>query len=330
MSHPNLLAVESYDYDLPEDRIAQYPVTPRDAARLLVIHRKTETMEHSTFAGLGSFLKAGDLVVLNDTSVIPARILCEKGEVLLVRKVDSSTWDCLVFPGKHFKPGTVFPVGDSHAEVLKKSEIGRIIRFYGDVDALMMKHGRVPLPPYINRAPEAEDRERYQTIYAKHPGSIAAPTAGMHFTERVFADLTDRNIEVCKITLHVGPGTFRPVKASDVTQHKIDPEYYSCSTDVWEKIRTASRVIAVGTTTTRTLETIAARNELAGSTDLFIFPGHKFRIVQGMITNFHLPKSSLLLLVSAFAGYEKIRSAYKIALENNYRFYSYGDATLIL
>jgi S-adenosylmethionine:tRNA ribosyltransferase-isomerase len=216
------------------------------------------------------------------------------------------------------------------AEVVARSASGRLIRFDGDVQTLLRVHGQVPLPPYIGRSPQKADSKRYQTIYARKPGSVAAPTAGMHFTRQVFTRLKEKQIDVCRITLHVGPGTFRTIKTEDITQHTIDPEYYSCSAAVWRKITRAPRVIAAGTTTTRALETIAARDQLSGSTDLFIYPGYRFQIVKGMITNFHLPKSSLLLLVSAFAGYDAIRSAYQHAVKKGYRFYSYGDATLIL
>ena len=330
MKTPDLRALESYDYQLPADRIAQDPVSPRDSSRLLVIHRETNQLEDATFQNLAAYLEPGDLLVLNNTKVIPARMILEQGEVLLVRELQKGTWDCMVFPGKYFKPGTRFKLHNLEAEVIIRSDVGRIIRFDGDVQALMLTHGQVPLPPYIDRPPVPKDSVRYQTIFARKPGSIAAPTAGLHFTKAVFAALKNRNIDTCKITLHVGPGTFRTVKSSDVTQHRIDPEYYSCSAAVWDKIRNASRVIAVGTTTTRALETIAARNQMAGFTELFIYPGYKFQMVKGMITNFHLPKSSLLLLVSAFAGYELIQSAYRHAVEKGYRFYSYGDATLIL
>ena len=326
----DLLSIESYDYDLPPDRIAQFPVSPRDASRLLCISRGSNRLEDSTFRNLPEHLKAGDMLVLNETKVIPARVECERGEVLFVREVENSCWDCLVYPGKNFKPGTAFTIGGLQGLVLTHSPIGRLIRFEGDVSSLLEKHGKVPLPPYVEREPVDSDRENYQTIYARKEGSIAAPTAGLHFTKALFQELKKNQIEISKITLHVGPGTFRPVKSSDVSQHKIDPEYYSCSAPVWDKIQTATRVIAVGTTTTRALETIAASNERSGFSNLFIYPGYEFKIVQGMITNFHLPRSSLLMLVSAFAGYERIRSAYEHAVKNHYRFYSYGDATLIL
>jgi len=330
MNSSEQLSLESYNYYLPSDRIAQFPVTPRDASRILFISRQNQNFEDSIFRNLPEYLNPGDLLVMNDTKVIPARILCDPGEILLVRELEQSCWDCLVYPGKHFKPGTIFKITEVSAQVLSHSRMAGSIRFNGDVDALLNTHGKVPLPPYIDREPTSEDRKRYQTVYARKPGSIAAPTAGMHFTRRLFADLKKRKIETCKITLHVGPGTFRPVKNSNVTEHQMDPEYYSCSAATWQKIQKASRVVSVGTTTTRALETIAVTKELEGFSNLFIYPGYQFHIVQGMVTNFHLPKSSLLMLVSALAGYELIRAAYQHAVNNDYRFYSYGDATLIL
>ena len=330
MNSSEQLLLESYNYDLPPDRIAQFPVTPRDTSKLLFLSRQNQKFEDSIFRNLPDYLKPGDLLVMNDTKVIPARILCDAGEILLIREVDRSCWDCLVYPGKHFKPGAIFTIANVSAQVLSHSKNGRLIRFDGDVDALLNKQGKVPLPPYIQREATNEDRIQYQTIYAKKPGSIAAPTAGLHFTRRLFMDLKKSQIDTCKITLHVGPGTFRPVKTNNVSEHRIDPEYYSCSSSIWQKIQKASRVISIGTTTTRALETIAITNELKGFSNLFIYPGHQFRVVEGMVTNFHLPKSSLLMLVSAFAGYDLIRAAYQHAIKNNYRFYSYGDATLIL
>ena len=330
MNRSGQLSLESYNYDLPSDRIAQFPVTPRDASKLLFISRQNQKYEDSIFRNLPEYLNPGDLLVLNDTKVIPARILCDAGEILFVREVERSCWDCLVYPGKHFKPGTIFKIADVSAQVLSHSKNGRLIRFNGDVQALLNRQGKVPLPPYIDREPTNEDRRQYQTVYAKKPGSIAAPTAGLHFTPRLFAVLKERQIKTCKITLHVGPGTFRPVKNNDVSEHRIDPEYYSCSPSTWQKIQNASRVVSIGTTTTRALETIATTNELKGFSNLFIYPGYQFRVVQGMVTNFHLPKSSLLMLVTAFAGYDLIRAAYQHAIKNDYRFYSYGDATLIL
>jgi S-adenosylmethionine:tRNA ribosyltransferase-isomerase len=326
----DLLSLESYNYELDPERIAQFPVSPRDSSRLLVLSRKHKHFEDSIFRNLPDYLQAGDLLVLNQTKVIPARVLLERGEILFVREVEESCWDCLVFPGKNFKPGAVFKIASMDAEVLAQSKIGRLLRIRGDVRSLLQKIGKVPLPPYIEREAGASDAKQYQTVYARHPGSIAAPTAGMHFTRNLLKRLKDRGISICKITLHVGPGTFRPVKTQDVTRHTIDPEYYSCSPAVWERIAHANRIIAVGTTTTRAIETIAVTNEKKGYSNLFIYPGHRFQIVQGLITNFHLPKSSLLMLVSAFAGYDLTRAAYRHAVKNDYRFYSYGDAMLIL
>jgi len=327
----DLLSLEHYDYDLPLDQIAQYPVTPRDVSRLLVFHSDHSSFEDSTFQNISAYLNPGDVLVLNDTKVIPARVFCELGEILLVRDLQNGCWDALVQPGKHFKPGITFELDpDIHGEVLSQSKIGRLIRFTGKTTELLERHGNIPLPPYIHRDPVEQDRETYQTIYARQPGSVAAPTAGMHFTKRVFQHLKQKHVEICKITLHVGPGTFRPVKCADVSKHQIDPEFYSCTPSTWEKIRNAERVIAVGTTTTRTLETIASTQELTGFTDLFIYPGYKFRLISGLITNFHLPRSSLLMLVSAFAGYDRTMATYRHAVRTGYRFYSYGDAMLIL
>jgi len=328
----NLHNLDEYDYFLPKELIAQQPATRRDASRLLFVSRESRSFGDRAFADLPALLQPGDLLVLNDTRVFPARLLIERGEMLLVRQVDEeNSWDALVYPGRAFKPGAriELPGGES-ATVLCQSKIGRIIRFSGDVQPLLEKHGKVPLPPYIEREECESDRTRYQTVYARKTGSVAAPTAGLHFTPRLLRRLQQTGIETAKITLHVGPGTFRPVKSQDVRQHQIDPEYYRCSKAAWEKIRQAGRVIAVGTTTTRALETISLTNEMEGFTPLFIHPGYSFKSVQGLITNFHLPKSSLLMLVSAFAGHSLIRQAYAHAVDRKYRFYSYGDAMLIL
>jgi S-adenosylmethionine:tRNA ribosyltransferase-isomerase len=324
--------LDQYDYVLPKELIAQEPVTPRDASRLLLVSRTARFLRDHPFSDLPSLLQPGDLLVLNDTRVFPARLLCDRGELLLVRRVDEdNSWDALVYPGRAFKPGTRFDLPDGESGmVLCQSTIGRILRFSCDIGPLLDKHGKVPLPPYVEREEKRSDRSRYQTVYARKTGSVAAPTAGLHFTPRLLRQLKEHGIGTAKITLHVGPGTFRPVKSRDVTQHRVDPEYYRCSKATWDRIRCARRVIAVGTTTTRALETIAAGGELEGFTPLFIYPGYSFRSVQGLITNFHLPKSSLLMLVSAFADHSLIRQAYTHAVDRKYRFYSYGDAMLIL
>lgn len=326
----NLHLLDSYNYELPPDRIAQQPVTPRDSSRLLFVERSTGIFKDLQFRNLPELLGPEDVVVLNNTRVIPARLRCDQGEVLLVREVEKGCWDALVFPGKHFKPGAIVDFGAQKARVLSQSQIGRILQFEGDAWDLMKEHGAVPLPPYIEREPDAEDLLRYQTIYARTPGSVAAPTAGLHFTRGVFAALRRRGVQIARLTLHVGPGTFRPVKSPDITRHTLHTESYSCTASAWDLIRNAPRVIAVGTTATRALETIAATGELKGHTSLFIYPGFNFKIVKGLVTNFHLPKSSLIMLVSAFGGYDTIRSSYRYAIENGYRFYSYGDAMVIL
>ncbi|HEY7160068.1 MAG TPA: tRNA preQ1(34) S-adenosylmethionine ribosyltransferase-isomerase QueA [Acidobacteriota bacterium] len=327
----NFFDLESYNYELPADRIAQYPLKKRDTSRLLKLDRSTGNISDKHFSDLDQLLQKGDLVVLNNTRVIPSRLQSDRGEVLLIHETEKNCWDALVYPGKKFRPGDQVQFENGmKAEVLSLSTVGRILRFQNDVDQLLNTHGSLPLPPYITRAADSSDQKRYQTIYAKIRGSIAAPTAGLHFTRKIMNDLRERGIQTARITLHVGPGTFRPVKSDDIRKHSLYPETYFCSKAVWKKIQNAPRVIAVGTTTTRAIESIAATNELQGSTGLFIYPGYKFLITSGLITNFHLPKSSLLMLVSAFGGYKNIRKAYQHAINLGYRFYSYGDAMLIV
>lgn len=327
----DLFDLRSYDYELPPDRIAQYPLKKRDASRLLKLDRTTGKISDKHFSDLAQLLQKDDLIVLNNTRVIPSRFQSDRGEVLLIHETEKNCWDALVYPGKKFRPGVQVTFENGmKAEVLSLSTIGRILRFQDNVDELLNSHGSLPLPPYITRQPNSLDEKRYQTIYAKIRGSIAAPTAGLHFTRKIMNDLSERGIQTARITLHVGPGTFRPVKSDDIRKHSLYPETYFCSIAVWKKIRNGRRVIAVGTTTTRALESIAATGELQGSTGLFIYPGYKFLITSGLITNFHLPKSSLLMLVSAFGGYKNIRKAYQYAIDEGYRFYSYGDAMLIV
>jgi S-adenosylmethionine:tRNA ribosyltransferase-isomerase len=327
----NLFDLESYDYELPPDRIAQYPLKKRDTSRLLKLDRITGKISDKQFSDLPQLLQKDDLVVLNNTRVIPSRLQSDRGEVLLIHETEKNCWDALVYPGKKFRPGDQVQFENGmRAEVLSLSTVGRILRFQDDVDDLLNSHGSLPLPPYIRREPDSLDQKRYQTIYAKIRGSIAAPTAGLHFTRQILNRLHERGIQTARITLHVGPGTFRPVKSNDIRKHTLYPESYFCSKATWKKIQNARRIVAVGTTTTRAIETIAATGELQGTTGLFIYPGYKFLITSGLITNFHLPKSSLLMLVAALGGYTHIRKSYEYAIREGFRFYSYGDAMLIV
>jgi S-adenosylmethionine:tRNA ribosyltransferase-isomerase len=330
-SPANLFDLETYNYELPADRIAQYPLKERDTSRLLKLDRNTGKISDKHFIDLAQLLQKDDLIVLNNTRVIPSRLQSDRGEVLLIHETEKNCWDALVYPGKKFRPGDQVQFENGmKAEVLSLSTVGRILRFHDDVHELLSSHGSLPLPPYIKREADSLDQKRYQTIFAKIRGSIAAPTAGLHFTRKIMNDLRGRGIQTARITLHVGPGTFRPVKSDDIRKHSLYPEQYFCSKATWKKIHNARRVIAVGTTTTRAIESIAASGELEGSTGLFIYPGYKFLVTAGLITNFHLPKSSLLMLVSAFGGYKNIRKAYEHAINEGYRFYSYGDAMLIV
>ena len=354
------------DYDLPPDLIAQAPAPERDAARLLVLDRATGSRSHRVFRELPGLLRAGDLLVLNDTKVIPARLVgrWETGgavEALLVREVEPGLWDALLKPAARARPGRTmtFGAGDptAQAEVVGYGGAGRrLIRFRGPVDvrALMHRHGLVPLPPYIHRpesrvpSPEsrdsairnpqsAMDSERYQTVYAREEGAIAAPTAGLHLTESLLEELAAAGIEIRWITLHVGPGTFQPIRARRIAEHRMEAERYVIREGTGQAVKAARaegrRVVAVGTTVVRALEQAALRGGEVqagpGEADLFIVPGHRFRVVDALITNFHLPRSTLLALVAAFAGLGAIRAAYAEAVARRYRFYSYGDAMLI-
>ena len=342
------MKVSLFDYYLPPDRIAQEPLPQRDASRLMVVKRGDGSILHTTFRELPRFVEGDTLMVVNDAKVIPARLFGKKAtggklELLLVREVEKDLWVCLVRPGRGFREGAkvFFPPGDWWGEVWQVLASGeRVIRFGGPggVDALLEHQGQVPLPPYIRRPPSPLDRERYQTIYATRKGAVAAPTAGLHFTPKVLEALKDKGVEVVSLTLLVGPGTFRPVKVEDVKNHSMEEEYYEIPPQTAAKVEEAKkkgrRVLAVGTTVTRALE--SAVNEkgelvkLKGWTRLFIYPGFRFKVVNGLLTNFHLPRSTLLMLVCAFGGRELIMSAYREAIDKGYRFYSYGDAMLIL
>jgi len=336
----------AYDYDLPPERIAQEPLPERDAARLLVLDRRSADMQHRQVRDLPALLRPGDVLVVNDTRVIPARLRgqTESGarvEVLLVHERDARTWECLGRPIKRLRPGKrVVFAGGMGATVANVSE-GRVrLRFDAGRSVLEMlqEHGEMPLPPYVHRpvGGVAADRERYQTVYARVPGAVAAPTAGLHLTQPLVEALAGAGVEIARLTLHVGPGTFLPVRESDVRQHRMEPEWVEIPEATVEAVARAKRehrrVIAVGTTTTRALESRATAAGLmsgSGWAGAFILPGHVFGVVDALLTNFHLPQSTLLMLVSAFAGREKILRAYREAVQRGYRFYSYGDAMLI-
>ncbi len=336
-----------FDYQLPPELIAQEPLAERDASRLLVLDRGDGSIRHGRFAEFASIPAAGDVVVVNDSRVIPARLRAKRrgggaAEVLLVTRESDGTWRALVRPGARIRAGARLELGGGdQVEVLGALDNGqRRVRLEGagGDDAVIARRGQVPLPPYIARPPEPADRERYQTVYADAPGSVAAPTAGLHFTPAVLALLGERGVAVARLTLHVGPGTFRPVTADDTAQHRLDPEAYVLAEEAARAIAAArgrgAKVWAVGTTVTRTLETCAAEQGAvragAGWTSLFIRPGHTFGVVDHLLTNFHLPRSTLLMLVSAFAGRDLVMRAYEEAIRQRYRFYSYGDAMLIL
>ena len=342
------MKTSDFDYDLPPGFIAQTPLEPRDSSRLLVLNRNHAALEHAVFRDLGKYLNSGDLLVLNQTRVIPARIYAQKHtggrvEVLLLRREDPLTWECLV-GGKGLSAGRTITIENGPAaeivEVLDGSR--RLIRFAEPIEPFFARVGNVPLPPYIHEP--LRDPERYQTVYAHDPGSAAAPTAGLHFTPRLMAALQGKGIGIAYVVLHVGLDTFAPVTEDDPAAHRIHTEWCTLPEETAEAInntrKAGGRVIAVGTTTVRTLESAAKQSFLVdrqsqvkaytGNTDLFILPGYIFRLVDGMITNFHLPKSTLIMLVSAFAGREFILHAYRVAMNEGYRFYSFGDAMLIL
>ncbi len=357
------MLVSDFDYELPDRLIAQEPAARRDDSRLLVVDRSAGAFHDSTFKRLPDHLKPGDLLVLNNTRVFPARLIGRRVrtsargadllggrvEVFLVKKIETLVWETLVRPGRSLLPGArvEFARGKLAAEVLEWREGGRrTVRFTaaGDFDEIIDRIGRTPLPPYIKR--EEEDRldaERYQTIFAKRRGAVAAPTAGLHFTEDLIGELRTLGVEIAEVTLHVGYGTFQPVRVEHVEDHRVEPEAYEITEDSAARINRAlaegRRIIAVGTTTTRAIEAasinasqspaIASSTDTAW-TDLFIYPGFEFRVTGGLVTNFHLPRSSLLMLVSAFAGRELNLKAYRHAVEQAYRFYSYGDAMLIV
>jgi S-adenosylmethionine:tRNA ribosyltransferase-isomerase len=318
-----------YDYQLPDELIARYPAKRRDESRMMLVERHHQRISHLGFRDFGDLVRPQELVVLNNTKVIPARIRFpdRNAEMLLLEQLDPLTWRCLVRPGKSFAPGRTFSIHGHTGTVLQMGDAGdRVIAFDRAID--LNEIGEIPLPPYIARMPEAIDRERYQTVFASQMGAIAAPTAGLHFTP----ELLDR-IPHEFLTLHVGIGTFKPVKAADVTQHQLHREEFEVTTAAATRIQAAREILAVGTTTVRTLETLMQRfNKVEpgkGATDIFIYPPFQFRRVNSLLTNFHLPKSTLLMLVAAFADRRFILEAYREAVKERYRFFSYGDCMLI-
>lgn len=345
----NNMKKSDFYYDLPEELIAQTPIEPRNASRLLKVDRKTGEIVHSHFYNLCDFLKKGDLLVLNDSRVLPARIYGEKSdngsfiEFLLLHEIKNLEWEILCRPGKKAKAGTKFSFGNiMTAEITGVLEDGnRTAKFtladgyniYTALDEI----GQMPLPPYITK--KLENKERYQTVYSNEIGSSAAPTAGLHFTKEMLADIKSKGIDLAYLTLHVGLGTFRPVKEDKVLDHKMHTEHYELSVEAAEKInrtkQNGGRVISVGTTSCRTLESVAAKHggkivADEGDTDIFIYPGFEFKAIDGLITNFHLPESTLIMLVSAFLGYDKTMNAYREAVKEKYRFFSFGDSMAIL
>ena len=340
------MKVEEFDYYLPEELIAQTPIKQRDASRLMVLDKKIGEIEHKHFYDIIDYLNKGDTLVLNDTKVLPARLIGEKVstkaviEVLLLKNKEGDTWECLVKPARRIHVGDVVSFGDGLLKLTctdVKDEGIRVFEasYEGIFYELLDKLGTMPLPPYIHE--KLEDKDRYQTVYAKEIGSSAAPTAGLHFTEELLERIKEKDINIVYLTLHVGLGTFRPVKVEDVTKHKMHSEFYSLSeegADILNKTReNGKRIIAVGTTSTRTLETVYEKfgefREDNGFTDIFIYPGKEVKSIDGLITNFHLPKSTLIMLVSAIAGKDNILNAYNVAVKEKYRFFSFGDAMFI-
>lgn len=340
------MKTSDFYYELPEELIAQTPIEPRNASRLMLLNKKSGAVEHKIFKDLTDYLEPGDCLILNDTRVIPARIYGVKKntgavvEFLLLKQHENLVWECLCGPGKRAKIGTEFVFGDGKltCKVTDILEDGnRIVEFMCDnnIFAVLDEIGQMPLPPYIKE--KLAYKERYQTVYSEHLGSAAAPTAGLHFTADMLEDIRKKDVNIGYVTLHVGLGTFRPVKEDDITKHKMHREHYVMPEETAQLInethKNGKRVIAVGTTSCRTLESVAAKNGCIcadeDDTGIFIYPGYKFKCIDALVTNFHLPESTLIMLISAFAGYDNVMNAYKIAVEEKYRFFSFGDAMFI-
>lgn len=347
------MRIDDFDYNLPETLIAQKPTEQRDVCRLMIMDRKTGTVEHKHFYDVTDYLHEGDCLVMNNSKVLPARLFGEKEgtgakiEFLLIKRLEGDRWETMVKPGKRLKPGDSVKFSDDfRAEIIDYGPDGtRVVEF--DYDGIFMERleelGKMPLPPYIERESTLEDKDMYQTVYCKEEGSVAAPTAGLHFTEELLKKVAEKGVKLAYVTLHVGIGTFRPVKCENVEDHTMHFEEYSIDEEnakiINDTILAGGRIVSVGTTSTRTMESSAYFDEKSGkylleagegSTGIFIYPGYKFKIVESLITNFHLPKSTLLMLISALYDREKILEAYRIAVEEEYRFFSYGDACMIV
>lgn len=338
---------QDFYYELPEELIAQDPLEERESSRLLVLDKRSGAISHRIFREITDYLNPGDCLVINDTKVIPARLIGEKEgtgariELLLLKRRENNIWETLVRPGKKARPGTRISFGGGIliGEILEIAEEGnRLVRFYYDgiFEEILDRLGQMPLPPYITH--QLKDKNRYQTVYARHSGSAAAPTAGLHFTEGLLKTIEEKGVEIARVTLHVGLGTFRPVKAEEITEHHMHSEFYCIEKEAADKINKAKkdgcRVICVGTTSCRTIESAADENGYlkagSGWTDIFIYPGYEFKIMDCLITNFHLPESTLIMLVSALAGREEVLAAYGEAVKERYRFFSFGDAMLVV
>ena len=341
----DLLNTKSYFYDLPEELIAQTPAEPRDSSRLLVYHKSSGEIEHKIFRDVLDYLKPGDVLVVNNTRVLPARLYGKKEsgaqiEVLLLKRIDLNTWETLAKPGKRLKVGTEIIFSENLKGKIKSDTDfgGKIIEFEFDgvFEDIISKCGVMPLPPYIHK--QYKDKERYQTVYNKITGSSAAPTAGLHFTNELLEKIRAKGVEIIEVLLHVGLGTFRPVNEDNILEHKMHSEYIGVTSENATKLNNAKRqgrrIIAVGTTSVRVLESATDNNGIIHAcqkeTDIFIYPGYKFKMVDGLITNFHLPESTLIMLVSAFIGYDETMKMYNTAVKEKYRFFSFGDATLLI
>ncbi len=343
------MKISEYDFKLPQELIAQYPAEKRDHSKLMILHRRSGKIEHRIFHQIIDYLEVGDGLVINQTRIFPARLFGKlenrdsKIEILLLRKIEDDLWEILVKPGRKARIGQriVFNQNLLSCEILDKSPAGgRVVKFFyaGDFFDIVDQIGVIPLPPYIRREPEKTDRKRYQTVYAEEIGAVAGPTAGFHFTEELLKRVEEKGIILIPIVLHVGLGTFRPIKVDDPSEHRMEPEYYKIDKRSVEKItqvkKSGGRILAIGTSVVRTLETVAGQGKILKPdqswTDMFIYPPYEFKLVDAILTNFHLPKSTLLLLVSAFAEKDLIFKAYQEAIDKKYRFYSYGDAMLII